>query len=73
MIDFNPIMSPAHYRLVMSNVRRIAPRKLVGKPNWALARDLFCTGSTFGWKACEYAEIDPDGYEIGEIWRKEAS
>ncbi|ABF71300.1 p049 [Rhizobium phage 16-3] len=66
-------MSPAHYRLVMSKVRSIAPRKLAGKPNWALAMDLFCTGSTFGWKACEYAEIDPDGYEIGEIWRKDAA
>lgn len=72
MSEFMPIMSPTHYRLVLSRVRDIAPRKLRRTPNWVLAMEMFCTGSTFAWQACVYAEIDPDGFEVRDIWRKAA-
>nr|WP_250807686.1 hypothetical protein [Neorhizobium tomejilense] len=69
MSDFVPIMKPEHYRLVMKHARDLAPRKLARKPNWSLAMDMFCTGSTYGYAACAYAEVDPDGYTIGSVWK----
>lgn len=67
---WQPIMAPEHYRLVLHNVRVLAPQKLRRKPNWSLAMQMFATGSTYAWKACEYAEIDPDAYTVGEVWRR---
>lgn len=70
MSDWQPIMTPTRYRMVMANVRRLSPRKFNKTPNWVLAMELFANGSTYSWQTCRYAEIDPDGFSIGPIWRE---
>jgi hypothetical protein len=64
-----PLMSAEAYRVVMHNARSIARGDIKRHPNWAFAMRLFSCGSTHGWVHCEHAEIDPDGYSVGEIYR----
>lgn len=70
MGDFTALMSAEAYRIVMHNARSLARGDHKRKPNWSFAMHLFSCGSTFGWKHCEAAEIDPDGVTVGDIWRR---
>lgn len=63
--DFTYVMrnldDPIRLRVMMSGARRIAKREYKFKPNWSLAMEVFGVGSTYAWKICDRAGIDPDG------------
>jgi hypothetical protein len=68
MSEWQPILPPERYRQIMSNVRRLMPRKLAKTPNGVLAMDLFGNGSGYSVQTCRYAEIDPEGFTIPFVW-----
>lgn len=68
MSEWQPILPPEQYRQIMSNVRRMMPRKLAKTLNWVLAMDLFGNGSGYSMQTCRYAEIDPEGCSIPFVW-----
>lgn len=51
-------MSKKTHRHILANVRRLMPRNK--QPNWSLAMDVFSVGSTYGYRICKDAGIDPD-------------
>jgi ribosomal protein S13 len=55
---FNKAMGEISHRIILSNVRRLLPRNQ--QPNWVLAMEVFGVGSTYGWRICEEAGIDPE-------------
>ncbi|MCZ7861518.1 hypothetical protein O9X98_08910 [Agrobacterium salinitolerans] len=55
---FNQTMREKTPREILAAVRRLMPRNK--QPNWSLAMDVFCVGSTYGYWICEEAGIDPD-------------
>lgn len=68
MSEWTPILPPERYRQIMSNVRRLMPRKLAKTPNWVLAMDLFGNGSGYSMQTCRFAGIDPEGCSIPFVW-----
>lgn len=52
---------------LLANARRIASRTYQRKPNWALAMELFATGSTMAWRICVDAGIDPESRKVERI------
>lgn len=38
------------------------------KPNWVLAMELWCVGSTYARELCLLADVDPDG-TVFQLWR----
>lgn len=55
---FNETMREKTPRQILAAVRRLMPRNK--QPNWALAMEVFCVGSTYGYRICREAGIDPD-------------
>ncbi|WP_222042102.1 hypothetical protein [Rhizobium laguerreae] len=55
---FQETMSSKTPRRILAGVRRLMPRNK--KPNWSLAMEVFCVGSTYGYRICTEAGIDPD-------------
>lgn len=58
-IRFNETMQSKTPRQVLAAVRRLMPRNK--KPNFSLAMDVFSVGSTYGYRICREAGIDPYG------------
>jgi hypothetical protein len=49
---------------IIKNARRMMPKyKRKSTANWVIAMHLFSVGSTYGWRICKDARIDPDAYE----------
>lgn len=62
---FDQTMRSKTPRQILASVRRLMPRNK--KPNWALAMDVFCVGSTYGHWICAEAGIDPDATTLTEF------
>lgn len=65
MSDWQPILPPDYYRLIIHNCRRLMPKYKRQTANWVLVMEIFCVGSSYAWKVCNYAEIDGDGFDVG--------
>lgn len=60
--NFRKTMRGKTARQILAAVRRLVPRNR--KPNWSLAMDVFCVGSTYGYMICREAGIDPDATKL---------
>lgn len=49
---------------LLANARRMCGKAADQRPNWALATDLFATGSASARQICKDAGVDPDGFAI---------
>jgi hypothetical protein len=62
-LRFEETMRSKTPRQILASVRRLLPkhRRI---PNWALAMEVYCVGSTYGFWICREHGIDPDAYKI---------
>jgi len=45
---------------VIPRARAIAGRRHSKKPNWVLAMDIYCVGSSYAWGICRDSGLDPE-------------
>ena len=61
---FDRFVSDNRRYYLLANARRICNSEYQRKPNWALARELFATGSNSAHQICLDAAIEPDGFKV---------